>query len=132
MSMTDPIADFLTRIRNGLKARKVQVAMPSSKMKRQLAEVLKKEGFIHNYSLDEKGTFHELVIQLKYDKDNKPAIEGLKRISRPGQRIYAKKDELQKIQYDLGVTIITTSRGIMTDRDARQHNVGGEVICSVW
>ncbi len=132
MSMTDPIADFLTRIRNGLKARKATVNMPSSKMKKNLANVLKQEGYISNYQTEKSGPFETLVVELKYDDANRPAIEGLKRISKPGRRIYAKKDEIPQVRYGLGIAIITTSRGVMTDRDARTKNIGGEIICSIW
>ncbi|MBU1536315.1 30S ribosomal protein S8 [Myxococcota bacterium] len=132
MSMTDPIADFLTRIRNGLKAGKTQVGMPSSKMKKNLASVLQKEGFIRSFATESSGSFETLIVELKYDEANRPAIEGLKRISKPGRRIYAKQDELPKIRYGLGIAIITTSRGVMTDKEARTQNIGGEVICSIW
>jgi small subunit ribosomal protein S8 len=132
MSMTDPIADFLTRIRNGLKARKTNVSMPSSKMKVSLAEVLKNEGYIRSYFSKEDGSFTTLSIELKYDENHYPAIEGIKRISKPGQRMYAKKTELPKVRYGLGIAVITTSRGMMTDREARKQNIGGEIICSVW
>jgi small subunit ribosomal protein S8 len=132
MSMTDPIADFLTRIRNGIKARKTNVDMPSSKMKMRLADVLKKEGYITGFASNIDGSFITLTIELKYDNDNRPAIEGIKRISKPGRRVYANKDELPKIRYGLGIAIITTSHGLMTDREARRSQIGGEVICSVW
>ncbi len=130
--MTDPIADFLTRIRNGLKAGKTQVGMPSSKMKKNLANVLKQEGFIKDFGTQTEGPFETLIVELKYDEANRPAIEGLKRISKPGRRIYAKRDELPKIRFGLGIAIITTSRGVMTDKEARNQNIGGEVICSIW
>lgn len=132
MSMTDPIADYLTRIRNAIKARKRTVSMPSSKMKMHISEVLKKEGFISNYSEQEEGSFRTLTVELKYNDDNQSAIEGLKRISKPGQRIYAKKDEIPRVRYGLGVSIITTSHGVMTDREAIKNNVGGEIICAIW
>ena len=132
MSMTDPIADFLTRIRNGIKAGKTQIGMPSSKMKKNLANVLKKEGYISNFETEKNGSFETLLVELKYDTANRPAMEGIKRISKPGRRIYAKKDELPEIRYGLGIAIITTSRGVMTDREARSQNIGGEVVCSIW
>lgn len=132
MSMTDPIADYLTRIRNAIKARKRTVSMPSSKMKMHICEVLKKEGFISNYSVAEEGAFKTLTVELKYNDDNQSAIEGLKRISSPGQRIYAKKDEIPRVRYGLGISIVTTSHGVMTDREAIKNNVGGEIICAIW
>ncbi|MBN2723660.1 MAG: 30S ribosomal protein S8 [Deltaproteobacteria bacterium] len=132
MSMTDPIADFLTRIRNGIKARKSTVSMPSSKMKVHLSEVLKKEGYINNFSVTEDNVFKTLTVELKYDSENQSAIEGLKRISKPGQRIYAKRDNIPQVRYGLGISIITTSRGVMTDKEAIKNNVGGEVICAIW
>ncbi len=132
MSMTDPIADFLTRIRNGLQARKTSVAMPSSRLKCSLAEVFKKEGFIADFREEPIGKLSNLVIDLKYDENNQPAIEGLKRMSKPGQRVYVGKDEMPKVRSGLGVAIVTTSRGVMTDSQARKMNIGGEVICTVW
>ena len=132
MSMTDPIADFLTRIRNGLQARKPTVAMPSSRLKCSLAEVFKKEGFIADYREEPIGKLSNLVIDLKYDENNQPAIEGLKRMSKPGQRLYVGKEELPRVRSGLGVAIVTTSRGVMTDSQARKLNIGGEVICTVW
>ncbi|MBU1220582.1 30S ribosomal protein S8 [Myxococcota bacterium] len=132
MSMTDPIADYLTRIRNAIKARKRTVSMPSSKMKMHICEVLKREGFITNYSVAEEGAFKTLTVELKYNDNNQSAIEGLKRISSPGQRIYAKKDEIPRVRYGLGVSIVTTSHGVMTDREAIKNNVGGEIICAIW
>jgi small subunit ribosomal protein S8 len=130
--MTDPIADFLTRIRNGLQARKPSVAMPSSRLKCSLAEVFKKEGYIADYREEAIGKLSNLVIDLKYDENNQPAIEGLKRMSKPGQRVYVGKEDLPKVRSGLGVAIVTTSRGVMTDSQARKMNIGGEVICTVW
>lgn len=132
MSMTDPIADFLTRIRNGLQAKKHSVIMPSSRLKRSLAEVFKKEGFIADFREEPVGNFNNLVIELKYDENQRPAIEGLKRMSKPGQRVYVGKDELPRVRQGLGVAIVTTSRGVMTDAQARELKIGGEVICTVW
>ena len=132
MSMTDPIADFLTRIRNAIKARKTTVSMPSSKMKKNLAAVLEKQGYIKGFHQEDAGSYKLLVLELKYDENNEPAIIGLKRISKPGQRIYARHDGLPSVRYGLGVAILTTSRGVMTDKEARQHKIGGEVICAVW
>jgi len=132
MSMTDPIADFLTRIRNGIQAKKQSVVMPSSRLKRALAEVFKKEGFIADFREEPVGNFNNLVIELKYDENQRPAIEGLKRMSKPGQRVYVGKEELPRVRQGLGVAIVTTSRGVMTDAQARELKIGGEVICTVW
>ena len=130
MSMQDTVADMLTRIRNGQMAEKVAVTMPSSKMKVSLAKVLKQEGFITDYSIegDVKPT---LTVELKYF-EGQPVIEKIKRVSRPGLRIYKNADELPKVSSGLGVALISTSKGIMTDRSAREAGIGGEVICTVF
>jgi len=130
MSMTDPIADMLTRIRNGQVARKVSVEMPDSSKKRAIAAVLKQEGYITDFSVNEDKK-PVLTVQLKYHL-GKPVIESLQRVSRPGLRIYKTKDELPKIMGGLGVAIISTSKGLMTDRAARAAGHGGEVLCSVF
>ena len=131
MSMTDPIADMLTRIRNGLKAELVSVNMPSSKVKRAVAEVLKQEGYIDDYRVEEEGGKPRLVVLLKY-YDGRPAIERLARVSRPGRRVYRGRKELPKELGGLGVVIVSTSKGIMTDAAARAAGVGGEVLCRVY
>ena len=129
MSLQDPIADMLTRVRNAQKARKQNVEMPASKQKVRIAEVLKDEGYIADYKLsDDK--LKRLTIQLKYF-EGKPVIEELRRISRPGLRIFKSKDELPSINGGLGIAIISTSKGVMTDAKARAAGHGGEVICSV-
>lgn len=130
MSMQDTVADMLTRIRNGQMAEKVAVTMPSSKMKVSLAKVLKQEGFITDFSIegDVKPT---LTVELKYF-EGQPVIEKIKRVSRPGLRIYKNADELPKVSNGLGVALISTSKGIMTDRSAREAGIGGEVICTVF
>jgi len=130
MSMTDPIADMLTRIRNGQVARKINVEMPDSSKKRAIAAVLKQEGYITDFSVNEDKK-PVLTVQLKYHL-GKPVIESLQRVSRPGLRIYKTKDELPKIMGGLGVAIISTSKGLMTDRAARAAGHGGEVLCSVF
>lgn len=130
MSMQDPIADMLTRIRNALGANKAQVSMPSSKQKVSIAEVLKSEGYISDFSIGQIGNHKTLVIDLKYYK-GRPVIEVLQRASRPGLRIYKGKQELPKVQGGLGVTIVSTSAGVMTDRAARKGGHGGEVLCYV-
>lgn len=130
MTMQDPISDMLTRIRNGLAAGKVHVAMPLSKEKRAIAEVLKNEGYIKDFTVETVQGKQELYIVLKYF-DGKPVIDRLKRVSRPGLRIYRGKDELPTVLGGLGVAIISTSHGLMTDRAARAAGYGGEVVCYV-
>jgi len=130
MSMSDPIADMLTRIRNAQSADKKEVSMPASKMKGMIAEVLKGEGYIADYQVADVDGKSTLTIALKYF-NNKPVIESLKRVSRPGLRIYRNKDELPKVLGGLGVAIVSTSKGVMSDRAARAAGVGGEVICTV-
>lgn len=130
MSMQDPIADMLTRIRNALGANKASVAMPSSTKKIAIAEVLKDEGYIAGSRVEVDGAKSQLIVELKY-YDGKPVIDQLKRVSRPGLRIYKGKDELPKVMGGLGVSIISTSAGVMSDRAARKAGHGGEVICFV-
>lgn len=131
MSMTDPIADMLARIRNALHAQHPSCTMPGSKQKRRIAEILKEEGYISDFSWTDDDKQGQLEIKLKYQGDE-AAIEGLRRISRPGQRAYANSREIPKIHNGLGILIVSTSRGMMTDRAARRHGIGGELICSVW
>jgi len=128
--MTDPIADMLTRIRNGQRAGKVSVSMPSSKLKSSIAQVLKDEGYIAEFSIEDADGKPVMNVDLKY-YDGQPVIETLKRISRPGLRIYKANDELPKVQNGLGVAIVSTSRGVMSDRAARAAGEGGEVLCYV-
>ena len=130
MSMTDPIADMLTRIRNGQASNKTEVAIPSSKLKTAIAEVLKKEGYISNYSTSGKGGKNILTIELKYF-EGKPVIESIYRSSKPGLRLYKNKENLPKVLGGLGVAIVSTSAGVMSDRVAREKGVGGEVLCIV-
>ncbi len=130
MSMTDPIADMLTRIRNGQRAAKVQVAMPASKLKTAIAGVLKSEGYITDYSMTEKDGKPELIITLKYF-EGRPVIETIQRVSRPGLRVFKGKDDLPKVQGGLGVAIVSTSHGVMSDRAARAAGHGGEILCMV-
>lgn len=131
MSMTDPIADMLTRIRNGQSAGKQSVTLPSSTVKQAIAKVLKEEGYIKDYSTAKNGAHTELSIELKYH-NGAPVIETVKRISKPGLRIYKSKDELPKVIGGLGIAIVSTSKGVMTDRAARAINHGGEIICTVY
>ena len=130
MSMSDPIADMLTRIRNGQKARMVSVSMPSSKAKEAVAKVLKEEGYITNFSTDGEGAEKSLSVELKYF-EGVPVIERIQRASRPGLRIYRGKEELPKVLGGLGVAIVSTSAGVMSDRQAREKGIGGEVLCIV-
>ena len=132
MSMTDPLADMLTRIRNGSTARFEKVDIPSSKMKREIAKILKEEGFIKGFKVVTDDRQHEMIrIFLKYDENRKGVIR-LRRISKPGRRIYAKSDRIPSVMGGLGVSILSTPRGILTDKSARKANVGGEVLCHVW
>ena len=133
MAMTDPIADMLTRIRNGLQAGHETVDVPASKVKVEIARILKQEGFINGYSVaGETAKEKTITIELKYGPDNQKVITGLKRISKPGLRVYAKGDNVPRVLNGLGVAIISTSKGLMTDRDARKNNLGGEVVAYVW
>ena len=131
--MTDPIADMLTRIRNANTAKRDTVDVPASKMKISIAEILLKEGYIKSFELVDNGNFKDIRITLKYGKDkNEKIITGLKRISKPGLRVYANKEELPKVLNGLGIAIISTNQGVVTDKEARKLNVGGEVLAFVW
>jgi len=130
MSMTDPIADMLTRIRNGQKARMLSVSMPASKAKEAVANVLKNEGYITGYSTDGEGASKLLTVELKYF-EGAPVIDRIDRASRPGLRIYRSKDDLPKVLGGLGIVIVSTSAGVMSDRQARAKGIGGEVLCVV-
>jgi len=130
--MTDPIADMLTRIKNALQAKKEEVDIPSSKLKLRIAEILKEEGYIKDFKLIQDAKQGIIRVFLKYDEYGEPVISGLKRISKPGRRIYVSKDKIPRVMRGLGVAILTTSKGVMTDREARKMGVGGEVICYVW
>ena len=130
MSMQDPIADMLTRIRNAQSATHTDVSMPSSKIKQAICQVLQSEGYIEGYSVEE-GTKPELNVQLKYHNGT-PVIEEMKRVSRPGLRVYKSVDELPRVRDGLGVAIVSTNKGVMTDHSARNAGVGGEVICTVF
>lgn len=130
MTMTDPISDMLTRIRNGQKARRVSVSMPASKVKEAVANVLKDEGYITDFSTAGEGAEKSLTIELKYF-EGVPVIEKIQRASRPGLRVYRGKEELPKVLGGLGVAIVSTSAGVMSDRQAREKGIGGEVICVV-
>lgn len=132
MALTDPIADMLTMIRNGSKAKKEVVEVRNSRLSEEIIKILKKEGFIANYKLMKDSKQGLLRVYLKYFTDGTPAVLGLKRISRPGLRIYKRSDELPKVYSGLGIAILSTSKGLLTDVEARSKKIGGEVICYVW
>lgn len=130
--ITDPISDMLTRIRNGVHAGHQTVTMPGSRLKAQIAELLKKEGFIEDYQLTTDGVKSTLTITLKYSRTGEPAIHVIRRVSKPGRRVYADVAKLRPIKRGLGTAIVSTSQGLLPDRECRQRRVGGEVICVVW
>jgi small subunit ribosomal protein S8 len=132
MALNDPIADMLTRIRNGIRARHSRVEMPSSKLKVEIARILKDEGYIGNYKVAEEGKKKLLRIALRYDADGVSVISSLQRVSKPGRRVYVGNKEVPRVLGGLGVAIVTTPRGVMTGKAARQSGVGGELICNVW
>lgn len=132
MLVTDPIADMLTRIRNALVAKHSEVDVPASTVKKTIADILLNEGYIKGYTLVEDGVKKTIRITLKYGANGERVIVGLKRISKPGLRVYARKDNVPKVLNGLGIAIISTSRGVMTDREARKQGVGGEVMAYVW
>ena len=130
--MTDPIADMLTRIRNANQNRDKTVSMPSSKMKEEIAKILKDEGFVEEFSIEKNDVQNTLTLTLKYGQKKERVITGLKRVSKPGLRVYSKAEELPRVLNGLGIAIISTPKGVMTDKVARKENVGGEVIAYVW
>jgi small subunit ribosomal protein S8 len=132
MSVNDPIADFLTRIRNAGMARHEKVEIPHSRMKAEMARILKEQGYINDYSKQSAGAEKRLIIELKYSSDGQRAITGLRRMSRPGRRVYRKQTNIPRVLDGLGVAILSTSRGILTDHEARRVGVGGEVLCFVY
>ena len=132
MSMSDPLADMLTRIRNGVAAHFDSVEMPLSKLKVGVAKVLKEEGYITDYQIIDEGVQGTLKVTLKYGPNDEQVITGIRRVSKPGLRQYKKSSNLPKVMSGLGVGILSTSKGIMTDREARRQNVGGELLCEVW
>jgi len=129
---TDPIADMLTRIRNAVMARHGSVAMPASQLKKKIASILKDEGFVKNYVEEPKKPQSTIKIELRYDEKGNPLLMGLKRVSKPGLRVYASKDKIPSVYGGMGISIISTSQGIMTGEQARQKGVGGEVLCYAW
>jgi len=132
MSMSDPLADMLTRIRNARMVKFESLEMPYSKLRNGVAEILKKEGYISDYQVNKDSKPGVLKISLKYDQHRNPVITGLKRVSKPGCRVYVKSDDIPKVMSGLGIAIISTSSGILTDREARKNGVGGELLCTVW
>jgi len=132
MSLTDPVADFLARIRNAIRARHQKLDVPASKLKTEIARILKEEGYIANYKVAEEGVKKVIKIYLKYGPNNSPVITKIERISRPGCRVYVGRDEIRRVQGGLGISIMTTPKGVMTGRQARREGVGGEILCEVW
>jgi small subunit ribosomal protein S8 len=132
MSLTDPVADFLTRIRNSIRAGHQKLDVPASKLKTEIARILKEEGYIANYKPVEEEGRAVLRVYLKYGANNEAVIRDLSRISRPGCRVYVRHDQIKRVQGGLGISIITTPRGVMTGRQARREGVGGEILCEVW
>ena len=129
---SDPIADMLTRVRNAMVARHPKVDIPASKLKTEIARILKEEGYIANFKVAEEGVKKVIKIYLKYGTDNTPVITKIERVSRPGSRTFAGKDEIPQVQGGLGISILTTAQGVMTGRTARKQGVGGEILCRVW
>ncbi|PKR76583.1 30S ribosomal protein S8 [Halalkalibacillus sediminis] len=132
MAMTDPIADMLTRIRNANMVRHDQLEVPASKLKKDIVDILKREGFIRDYEYIEDSKQGVLRLFLKYSGDNDRVISGIKRISKPGLRVYAKSDELPRVLNGLGIAVVSTSNGVLTDKEARQQAIGGEVLAYIW
>ena len=132
MIVTDPIADMLTRIRNALVARHESVEVPASNMKKAIAQILLDEGYIKTVEIEEEGPQGKIKIGLKYGPNNESVVTGLRRISKPGLRVYARKEEVPKVLGGLGIAIISTSKGVMTEKKARQNNIGGEVLAYIW
>lgn len=130
--MTDPIADMLTRVRNAIQARHAEVAMPSSRVKAEIARILKEEGYVKDCSVRKDDGRSTLVVKLKYSSAKKTPVSNIKRVSKPGLRVYVGKDEIPKVLNGLGIAIISTSQGLLTDRAAREKGVGGELLCTVY
>ena len=130
--MTDPIADMLTRIRNAGMARHAQTSCPSSKQKLAIATVLQRAGFLDSVKIEQAGNHANLVLGIRYDDAGRPLIDGIQRVSKPGRRVYVGKGELPRVRNGLGVAVISTSRGVLSDREAREQSLGGELLCEVW
>jgi small subunit ribosomal protein S8 len=129
---SDPIADMLTRIRNANTALHPETTMPSSKLKEQVARILSEEGFIDGYKVDDARVGKELTVRLRYGNDRQPILIGIKRVSKPGLRVYSGASDVPRVRGGIGIAIVSTSDGVMTDREARRRNVGGEILCEVW
>ena len=132
MNLTDPVADFLTRIRNAMRSRHQKLDVPASKLKSEIARILKEEGYIANYKPTEEQGMKVIRVYLKYNTNNESVIKDLKRVSRPGCRVYQGKSDIRRVQGGLGIAILTTPKGVMTGRQARREGVGGELLCEVW
>ena len=132
MSMSDPISDLMTRIRNGLHQRHADVRIPASNFKKSVLELFKDEGYILDYRMEGTGPKKDLVVDLKYHGDSEPVIKGLKRVSKPGRRLYFNSKDIPKVMSGYGVMVVSTSQGLMSDREARRRNLGGEAVLSVW
>ena len=132
MNLTDPVADFLTRIRNAMRSRHQKLDVPASKLKAEIARILKEEGYIANYKPTEEAGRSVIRVYLKYGANNESVMRDLRRISKPGCRVYQGKDDIRRVQGGLGIAILTTPRGVMTGRQARREGVGGELLCEVW
>jgi len=132
MSLTDPVADFLTRVRNAIRARHQKVDVPASKLKLEMARILKEEGYISNFKSTEEDGHKILRIYLKYGSNNEATMSKLERVSKPGCRVYVGRNEIPRVLGGMGINILTTPQGVMTGRDARKHGVGGEVLCEIW
>jgi small subunit ribosomal protein S8 len=130
--LTDPVADMLTRIRNANRAMHDKAAMPTSRLKEQIARILKEEGYIRDYRIEKGESFDTLVVDLKFGRNRERVISGLKRISKPGRRVYARKDRLPRVLGGMGVAILSTSSGLVTGRTAQERGIGGEVVCFIW
>ena len=132
MNLTDPVGDFLTRIRNAMRARHQKLDVPASKLKAEIARILKEEGYIANYKPAEEDGMKVIRVYLKYNTNNESVIRDLKRVSRPGCRVYQGKNDIRRVQGGFGIAILTTPKGVMTGRQARREGVGGELLCEVW
>ena len=132
MNLTDPVGDFLTRIRNAMRARHQKLDVPASKLKAEIARILKEEGYIANYKPTEEDGMKVIRVYLKYNTNNESVIRDLKRVSRPGCRVYQGKNDIRRVQGGFGIAILTTPKGVMTGRQARREGVGGELLCEVW
>jgi small subunit ribosomal protein S8 len=130
--LSDPIADMLTRIRNANMALHPETTMPSSKLKEQVARILSEEGFIDGYKVEDARVGKQLTVKLRFDGNRQPILSGIKRVSKPGLRVYSSASDVPRVRGGIGISIVSTSDGVMTDREARRRNVGGEVLCKVW